>query len=319
MTEMETKTLILPSPSTINEIYSELDTSEEKMELDIKILKEWMQKQPHLPNPDDDEKLIDEKRIKMFLIMCKNSLEKTKVKLDQHYTIKLSIPEHYSKWDPTSPEMVQAMKLSYFVPLPKPTHEGHRVTIQCVRTEDADNYVFKDHVKMYIMELDLRIAKLDIYKKDVIIFDAKNTTMNHVTSILPYFKKAIESLLAAYPLRLHEIHFINVKSFVHPLVNVGLSLLKKKLANRAFNHKSVEELKSYIDPSILPLDYGGTYPKMSDEIVDDWHDEMMKHREWFIAQSSIVADNSKRPKNSNNDLDNFENAIEGSFRKLEVD
>ncbi|XP_050421508.1 retinol-binding protein pinta-like [Adelges cooleyi] len=316
---METKTLILPSPSTIKQIYSKFDTTDEKMDLDVKILKEWMRKQPHLPNPDDDEKIIDEKRIKMVLLMCKNSLEKTKVKLDQHYTIKLSVPEWFSNWDPTSPELVQSIKLNCFVPLPKPTHEGHRVSVFYRSTQDTNNFVTDDYTKLSYMTYDLRTAKLDTWVKDIYIIDCNNTTMNHVTPALPIVKKYMESSFAAFPVRLHEIHVINIKSFLTPFISLPLSFMKKKIADKVFVHKSIEELKNFIDPSILPLNYGGTYPKTIEEIIDDWGDELIKHREWFMTQSSIVADNSKRPKNSNNQLDYFENSIEGSFRKLEVD
>ncbi|XP_050444340.1 clavesin-2-like [Adelges cooleyi] len=315
---METKTLILPTLSTINKLFSELGTSETQMNLDVKFLKEWMRKQLHLPNPDDDGKMIDEKRIKMFLITCKNSLEKTKVMLDQHYTIKLSVPEYFSKWDPFLPENIQSMKLSSFVPLPKPTHEGHRVSLCYLRNKDLHTFLCHDFFKVCIMTHDLRIAKLDIYNKDIFIIDLKHFSTNHVTACIPNVKKMFESTLA-YPYRLHQAHFINTKSFVQPLVNMITSFLSTKISCRVINHKSIEELKNYIDPSILPLNYGGTYPKTSDEVTDDWHNELIRHREWLITQSSIVADNSKRPKMSNNNLDNIENAIEGSFRKLEVD
>ncbi|XP_050429715.1 alpha-tocopherol transfer protein-like isoform X1 [Adelges cooleyi] len=316
---METKMLMQPSPSTINQMYTELGTSETKLDLDVKILKEWMRKQPHLPNPDDDENIIDEKRLKTFLLMCKNSLEKTKVMLDQHYTVKLSAPEYFSKWDPTLPEIVRTIKQSCFLPLPNPTREGHRVGILRIRTEEVGNVVFDDFIKLCFMTLDLRISKLDTCKKEIGIIDCTNMSMNYVAAFIPCIKKIIESVFGAYPLRTHGIHLINTNSFVNPLINLSLTILKKKVAGRMINHKSIEDLKNYIEPSVLPLDYGGTYPKTSDEIIDDWYDELKKHREWLIAQSSIVADNSKRPKNSINHSDDVGNDIEGSFRKIEVD
>ncbi|XP_050442840.1 alpha-tocopherol transfer protein-like isoform X3 [Adelges cooleyi] len=317
---MEVKALILPKQSAIDQMYSELGTSEAKIAIDLKILKEWMRKQPHLPNPDDGEKTVDEKRIKMFLILCKNSMEKTKVKLDQHYTVKPSAPEYFSKWDPTLPELIQSMKLSLFVPLPNPTHEGHRVVLYSARTtEDVDKFVYNDFIKLCFMTYDLRIAQLDACKTDIYILDLNNFTMNHVTTFLLNVKKAVECTFEAYPMRIHEIHMVNVKSFIQPLMNIVISLMKKKISNRIFNHNSIEELKNYIGPSILPLNYGGSYPKTSDEVIDEWYDELTKHREWLIAQESIVADKSKRPKNCNTNLDSFGTATEGSFRKLEVD
>ncbi|XP_050434907.1 clavesin-1-like [Adelges cooleyi] len=318
---MESKALILPTPDAINEMYSELDTSETKLDLDVEILKEWMRKQPHLPNPDDGEKKVDEYRIKNILLMCKNSLEKTKTALDQHYTIKRLVPEYFSNWDPTNPELTPSMEQSCVFPFPKPTHEGYRVSLYCVRDGYADcKYVFNDIVKLSFMTLDLRIGKLDMCKKSIIILDYKNLTMSHVAAMLPSVKKVAASYHAGFPSRVHSIHIVNTNSFVQPLLNMVLSALKKKTYERVFIHKSAEELKTYIDPSVLPLNYGGTYPKTSDEMIVDWNHEVMKHREWFLIQTSIVADNSKRPKNSTNNLDNLEKTIiGGSFRKLAVD
>ncbi|XP_050426209.1 clavesin-2-like [Adelges cooleyi] len=316
---MESKTLISPTPSAISQMYSELGTTETKVDLDVKFLKEWMRKQPHLPNPDDCEKIIDEKRIKMFLLMCKNSLEKTKTMLDQHYTIKNSIPEYYSDWDPTSPEIINAMKLYSIAPLPNPTHEGHRVGLYCARTKEDDTFVFNDLAKLSLMSMDLRMAKLDTFKKIVYIFDLNYFSMNLVTEMLSNIKKFLGTSSAAYPTRIHEVHIVNMKSYIQPLVNIIMSVTKNKFSHRLIIHKSVDDLKNSIDPSILPLNYGGTYPKTSNEIIDDWYDELVKHREWLMTQSTIVADDSKRPKNSKNNLVNFENAMEGSFRKLGVD
>jgi len=50
-TVMETKTLILPTPEKLNEIYQELGMSQDKIDDDVHTISEWMRKQSHLPNP----------------------------------------------------------------------------------------------------------------------------------------------------------------------------------------------------------------------------------------------------------------------------
>jgi len=49
---MATKTLLLPTPEKLKEIYQDLGMTEEKLDADVKTIAEWMRKQPHLPNPD---------------------------------------------------------------------------------------------------------------------------------------------------------------------------------------------------------------------------------------------------------------------------
>lgn len=53
----------------------------------VKILKTWLQQQPHLKANTDDEFLI------AFLRGCKYSLEKAKSKIDKFFTLKTKFPE----------------------------------------------------------------------------------------------------------------------------------------------------------------------------------------------------------------------------------
>lgn len=55
---------------------------------------------------------VDERRIRLFLILCKNSMERTKESLDQYYTIKSMIPEFFGDRDPTLPPLERSMDTS---------------------------------------------------------------------------------------------------------------------------------------------------------------------------------------------------------------
>lgn len=56
--------------------------------------------------------LVDERRIRMFLILCKNSMERAKESLDQYYTLKSMVPEFFGNRDPTSETLLRSMKTS---------------------------------------------------------------------------------------------------------------------------------------------------------------------------------------------------------------
>lgn len=68
----------------------ELNESKERLPQDLSILKDWIEKQPHLRARSDDQFLIS------FLRGCKYSLEKAKAKLDSFYTMRGVIPELYN-------------------------------------------------------------------------------------------------------------------------------------------------------------------------------------------------------------------------------
>jgi hypothetical protein len=46
------KTIVLPEPDQLKKIFQDIGTTEEKIDVEVKTLVEWMRKQPHLPNPD---------------------------------------------------------------------------------------------------------------------------------------------------------------------------------------------------------------------------------------------------------------------------
>lgn len=310
---MDTKTLILPTPDKLNEIYQELGISQDKIDDEVNAVSEWMRKQPHLPNPE-----IDQRRIRLFLILCKNSLERTKESLDQYYTMKSMVPEFFADRDPTLPALLRSMETSFFIPLPKLTTEGYRISLNRLRNPDIEKFEFADYVKVNFMSIDIRLSKLDVFKKEVFIFDLDKFTVAHLTASLPQIKKFVYCAITAYPLRIQQIHIVNMPSYAQSVVTMVLGILKKKIANRVIIHNNVADLKKYLSPDVLPLDYGGTLPKTSEEMAEEWKDELVKHKDWFLSQNSVICDENKRVKKPNIKV-NMLAGIEGSFRKLEVD
>jgi hypothetical protein len=310
---MTTKYLTTPTEEEITSIYKDLGMVENKINADVKTIMEWMTKQPHLPSPEGDEK-----RIRIFLILCKNSLERTKEALDQYFTLKSMVPEYFANRDPLNPQILRSMETSLFIPLPKLTSEGCRISLNRLRNPEIDNFEFADYVKVNFMSIDVRLCKLDMYKKEIFIFDLNKFSMSHLTTILPQIKKFIYCGTTAYPLRIHQVHILNMPSYAQTMINVVLGILKKKIAERIMIHNSVDDLKKYINPELLPSDYGGTLPKTADELTEDWKEVLIENRDWFLSQNSLLCDETRRTKKPNVKV-NMLTGLEGSFRKLEVD
>lgn len=64
-----------------------------------------------------------------MLIMTGASVEKTKVKLDNYYSLKNKFPELFLNRDPSAPEIDRELRYGYFIILPKTTSEHHRIVI----------------------------------------------------------------------------------------------------------------------------------------------------------------------------------------------
>lgn len=71
----------------------ELKKNPELKESDIKYLKEWCTKQPHLPKISDSE-------LALFLHSNYYLIEPTKTTIDTYYTTKTHVPEFFANRDP---------------------------------------------------------------------------------------------------------------------------------------------------------------------------------------------------------------------------
>lgn len=78
-----------------------------------------------------------------------------------------------------------------FIPLPKLTAEGYRISLSRLRTPELDGFEFADYVKVNFMSIDIRLSKLDMFKKEIFIFDLSKFTLSHLTTVLPQLKKFI--------------------------------------------------------------------------------------------------------------------------------
>lgn len=87
-----------------------------------------------------------------------------------------------------------------FIPLPKLTPEGYRVSLSRIRNQEVDNFEFADYVKVNFMSIDIRLSKLDMFKKEIFIFDLKDITMAHLTSMLPHMKKFVYCATVSIPI-----------------------------------------------------------------------------------------------------------------------
>jgi hypothetical protein len=79
-------------------------TSPDRIDDDLKAIRDWLVTNPHIRAKTDDQFLI------AFLRGCKYSLERVKVKLDTYYTVRTAIPELMEYRDPLHPKIQQFFK-----------------------------------------------------------------------------------------------------------------------------------------------------------------------------------------------------------------
>ncbi|XP_055382855.1 alpha-tocopherol transfer protein-like [Condylostylus longicornis] len=307
-------TLVQPTPDMRVSIREELREPEnpEDIEKDVKLIREWLETQPHLPKDMDDA------RLRTFLRGCKFSLEKCKRKLDMYYTMRNAVPEFFSNRDIKRPELQLVCEYVHGPPLPGLTPNGRRVTLIRAIDHEFQPHQVNDAMKVALMVGDIRLAEESVgIAGDIYILDAAVATPAHFAKFSPaVVKKFLICVQEAYPVKLKEVHVINVSPLVDTILNFVKPFLKEKIRNRIHLHTTMESLYKMVPRKLLPTEYGGEAGSIID-IGKEWVKKLDDYTEWFAEQENSKANESLRPGAPKTSDDLF--GMEGTFRQLSID
>lgn len=305
-------TLVQPTGEMWKKIRVELNEDLNTRDRDLAAIKDWLKKQPHLPNEWDDG------RIMTFLRGCSFSLEKCKRKLDMYFTMRTACPEFFTNRDVTKPDLSEVIAKAQGAPLPGLTSNGRRVTICRGLDKDIDADRLNNILKIALMIGDVRLKEeLEGVGGDIYVLDASVVTPAHLAKISPSaIKKFLICVQEAYPIKLKEIHIVNTSAVVESLINFIKPFLKDKIKHRIFIHSNMNTLHEHVPKDMLPREYGGTGCSL-DEVNQGWMKKLADYADWFKEQENVKANESLRPGKPTNYDELF--GIDGSFRQLSID
>lgn len=276
---------------------------------DISTIRSWITKQPHFP---DD---IDDHLIERFIACCNGSLEKTKLTMDKFFCYRADAPEFFTDRDPLQVKMQEVFHLIDLLPLPNLTPEGYKCFIYKLADPDPERFIFNDYVKNFFLVGDCRVkTETGIPKGEVVIFDMKGYSLSHLLRVnLHTLRKYMQYTQEAHPVRLRQIHVINVSPLLDKTLIVVKPFMKSEVAAMLhFHQPGSTSLYQYVPLDLLPNEYGGKAGTIGD-IKETWKARVEKNREWFLT-NPWIANNSKRV-----DKKNQSDIMEGSFRTLTID
>lgn len=294
----------------------ELGEDTKQVQNDVQVLKEWIRKSPHLQQIKKDDAFL-----KVFLRGCKYSLERTKEKIDFFYSVRTSLPEWFSDWNPKLSQLQKVLKAGICVPLHGYDKHGRYTLLMKMSSFDPNNMKLDDMLKcnMMIMELAMKDNLQAQLKGIVIVQDMSGMTAAHATQLsISLAKKMTTVFQDAYPSQPKAFHVLNLPGAMETIYNMMQSLQKQKMRERHHLHpkgdysKLVEDLGA----DILPKEYGGTNSTLP-EISAFWKTELERNSDWLLQQTKFRTEEGKRPGKPRLHSDIF--GIEGSFRKLEID
>ncbi|XP_065226974.1 uncharacterized protein LOC135850141 [Planococcus citri] len=313
---MASNYLQLCTETQLYEFFAEFNGTEESVKNDVRQLKEWMKKQSHLPNIEDDDWLTN------FLLRCKNSIEKTKKIIDGYYTTRTSMPEVFQDRDSCIEKYPQFSQYFCFIPLPKLTPEGYRIFIfrisDAIKTGQPSN---EDFIRQTQLLFDYSM-KVDKIRGAIFIYDFQNITLHLITTMFPIVKKFITLTVKSSPLRYHQIYLLNMISALEPIIRFGKTLVKKEISDRMVVWKgNPENLIDVLPKQSLPAIYGGI-EKPIEELADLFHNDLKSKRDWFVLNENNKAGTSKKSAETSSSFGNgsaTDYGMEGSFRKICLD
>lgn len=144
-------------------------------------------------------------------------------------------------------------------PLPGLTPNGRRVVLMRGVDKDLPTPNITEAMKLVMMIGDIRLREEYVgVAGDVYILDASVATPTHFAKFTPALvKKFLVCVQEAYPVKLKEVHVVNVSPLVDTILNFVKPFLKEKIRNRIFMHSTMETLYERIPKDILPEEYGG--------------------------------------------------------------
>ncbi|XP_033216954.1 alpha-tocopherol transfer protein-like isoform X2 [Belonocnema kinseyi] len=290
----------------------ELKRNPELRKEDIEALREWCEKQPHLPKMTDSELVI-------FLHSNYYLMEPTKSTIENYYTSRTHLPEFFSNRDPIgSKELREAMKIGIYAPMERTTKEGYRVFFLKLLDLEPTNFVYNDVQRLYNMIVDLFNISHGTSTGIVILIDTKGLSFGYAARFTPLgIQKYLYYLQEAFPVRLKGIHFMNAVPVVEIILSMVRPFLRQELVEILYVHSKKETLEKFVPMEILPNEVGGTAGPIA-ELRENCNKELEKHRSWFIEEEATRRVNeSIRPGKGKTATDLF--GAEGSFKKLDID
>ncbi|CAG9820572.1 unnamed protein product [Phaedon cochleariae] len=285
------------------------EKSKQDLEEYIEEIKIWLKSQPHLPE------MPDKKIIMNFLFMNKFSVEGTKQRLDMYYTKQTLVPEFFENSHPESSRMQCYLDTAYYIPLPKSTEDGYRISVFKLINADPEHFNALDFFGSTYNSIEIRLHE-DHFVGEIVIYDLKDASLRHIMKFTPVsLKKAATLLEKVLNNSVQQLHILNYPSYAESLINLVKKLLKPKIAERLHLHQGIDTISEFLPSRLLPEDYNGQERSLK-ELNELWRKKLSDYRERFDALTTLRVDETKRPTPVINDeILGFH----GNFKKLCVD
>ncbi|KAK5647007.1 hypothetical protein RI129_005471 [Pyrocoelia pectoralis] len=275
----------------------------DRIKEDIARIREWQQKQTHLCFTVDDQLIL------AFLRCSKFSIERTKEKIDNYYTMRTLVPEVLCNRDPFSTEIQAVLNAGVILPLPKPLNDdGPRIIMFTYGSNlNPDTMSFSNVAKVIYMVLDILIKEDDrsVVSGIKTWSICKNIPSKYVIQVTPpLVKKYLTIVQNGFPIRIKELFVTECSPLFQYAYDISKLFLSKKLSER-----------------VCMVQVGKASPSNNNfrclYMHMEWKAKVESYRDWFLENEKLKSNEDLRKGTSKTSSSVF--GMEGSFRKLNID
>ncbi|XP_045503247.1 uncharacterized protein LOC123700156 [Colias croceus] len=279
----------------------------------VKILRDWIQEQPHFRRKD-----FSDAYIKMTILTSKGSVERAKKQLDKMCTYRTLLPENFQDWD-VRKDFGHTFEVSSLVILPKLTKDHHRVFLYKIwdhfkdASQISSNFKYSYIIAEYAKQCDFAFGY------HIVIDFLKITNLLETIQKLNVLelKQSLTLYMEAYGMKILGIHILSTSKIVDIFVSILKQILKPKIVDRIHIYKTWDDLHDVLGKEIIPCEFGGD-EKSIREIQEDWIEELSTKgfRDYLREMNTASTDETRR---SSKKFSEEYAGMPGTFRVLSVD
>uniref|UniRef100_A0A8C5Q3I0 Alpha-tocopherol transfer protein n=1 Tax=Leptobrachium leishanense TaxID=445787 RepID=A0A8C5Q3I0_9ANUR len=208
--------------------------------------------------------------------------------------------KNYHKWRKECPEisadlrpspLLNLYRAGYHGVLRSRDASGSKVLIYRIEQWDPKDFSAYEVFRVSLITSELIVKDVETQRNGIkAIFDLQGWRFMHAFQITPAIAKKIADVMTdSFPLKVRGIHLINEPLFFYPVFALIRPFLPEKIKQRVHLHGSnyVPSLHNHFSENILPPEYGGTGPALS-ELCDEWKNYIMNCEDYLLSISDTT-------------------------------
>ncbi|XP_054286234.1 alpha-tocopherol transfer protein-like [Macrosteles quadrilineatus] len=276
---------------------------------DVQQLREWLKKQPHLPQALPDEYLV------ATIHSSEYSVEQAKQLLVANVTSRTNYVEIFHNRDPLAKDKQAIWDLLNLWVSTNVTKDKHRILFGGLKNYDPELFNFPSLLSVFVSVVDTTIQELGVCPGYVIVLDCRGVTLSHLARAnVSLIRDILNFVQDAVLIKIKAIHVIFVSPVIDKIMFVVKPFLRKALLDILYFHTGeMKDFYNEVPRELLPPEIGGTWSSHK-QLNELSRDRLERQRDWLKETERWVIDESKAPDNKK---DNY--SVAGSFRKLQLD